>query len=88
MGRVVPDAAIGDEDLERWFLQWQNEGRSKNDIERNELQDPFSHGKRISRLWRERLNWETEDEHRLVTENRRLRKLLTEHGIPIPPGEE
>jgi hypothetical protein len=63
-----------------WHQEWQN-GRTKNDIERVELDDPASHGKYITRLWRERLGFETEDEHPMVTENHRLRSVLEANGI-------
>jgi hypothetical protein len=56
------------------------EGRSKNDIERVEFNDPASHGKHITRLWRE-IGIETEAIHPLVAENARLRDLLERNGI-------
>jgi hypothetical protein len=68
------------EDLFTWYNQWKA-GRSKNDIERRELDKPQAHGKLITRLWRERFNIETEGVHPLVTENQRLRELLETHGI-------
>lgn len=58
--------------LRKWLNEWKR-GRFKNDIERKELADPSSHGKRISLLWREELGVETEEEHPLVTENRELK---------------
>jgi hypothetical protein len=67
-------------DLVRWHDEWKN-GRTKNDIERVELDDPASHGKQITRLWRQYLNVETEDVHPLVHENARLRDLLERNGI-------
>ncbi len=70
-----------DEELETWYQQWLS-GRSKNSIERDELNDPRSHGKYITRMWRDRLHYETEEEHHLVEEVRRLRSLLEQHGIP------
>jgi hypothetical protein len=66
--------------LRRWLQQWE-QGRTKNDIEREELGDVTSHGKYITRLWREHLGVETENEHPLVTENRRLRNALRSNGI-------
>lgn len=71
--------------LRQWLQDWQ-EGRSKNDIERTEFDDPSSHGKKISKLWRERLGVETEASHRMVTENRRLRQKLVSFGID-PDGD-
>lgn len=61
--------------------EWRNGRRSKNAIERQELNDPRSHGKLITKLWRD-IGLETEAEHPMITENRRLRSLLDEHGIP------
>lgn len=74
-----------DDDLRRWHIEWTN-GRSKNEIERDELGRPEPHGKLITELWRERLGLETEEEHPLVVENRRLRSLLEENGIDPSPG--
>jgi hypothetical protein len=70
----------GIDELTGWLEQWHN-GRSKNDIEREELGDPASHGKHITKLWREVLGVETEHEHPLVADNRRLRGLLEDNGI-------
>jgi hypothetical protein len=61
--------------------QWQG-GRSKNDIERVEFNDPYSHGKSITRMWRD-IGLETERPHpmkaevkSLRTENDRLRAMV------------
>jgi hypothetical protein len=85
MTRTVQDAEVTHGALERWYLEWLK-GRSKNDIERRELSDPYSHGKRITRLWREVLGTETEETHPMRTEIMRLRALLEMHGID-PDGE-
>lgn len=85
MPKQVPSEAITDAQLIQWGKEWRK-GRSKNDIERQELDDPKSHGKYITRLWRERLGVETEDVHPLVWENMRLRNLLEKHGVD--PNEE
>ena len=60
------------EQLENWHYEWE-QGRSKNDIERIELNNPRAHGKLITKLWRQ-IGIETEEEHRLVIENRKLRE--------------
>lgn len=74
--------SVTDSTLVRLYDEWQ-EGRSKVDIERAELGDVQSHGKAITRLWRERLGVETEAVHPLVLENRRLRKLVAELGALV-----
>lgn len=66
--------------LRKLLKEWEN-GRSKNDIERKEFGNPVSHGKFITKLWREELGVETEATHPLVTENKRLKKLLADNGI-------
>lgn len=70
-----------DVELENWLADWRAGRATKNDIERNFMQDPKSHGKNITRLWRERLGVETEGVHPMVTENQRLRDLLEMNGI-------
>lgn len=66
-------------ELKLLHQQWLD-GRSKNDIERVEFNDPYSHGKFITRLWRE-IGLETEREHPLSVENRRLKDILDANGI-------
>ena len=85
MPRTRSDDTITDNELKLWGKQWRR-GRSKNDIERTEMNDPYSHGKRITRLWRERLNVETEEDHPMRREIQRLRDLLERSGID--PDEE
>lgn len=71
---------ITNRELSQWFGQWVRGDRTKNEIERTELNDPASHGKKITRLWRE-MGLETERTHPLVIENERLRELLRANGI-------
>lgn len=66
-------------ELTQWYWEWQ-EGRSKNDIELVELNDPASHGKNITALWRS-IGLETEKPHPMVVENERLLQKLKDHGI-------
>ena len=58
---------------------WLN-GRTKNDIERREMNYPRSHGQEISRQWRA-IGLETVREHPMVTEVHRLRGILDLNGI-------
>ena len=69
------------EELARWYQEWSEGIRTKSQIEREELNDPSSHGKTITALWRNRLGIETEDTHPLVIENDRLRGLLDSNDI-------
>ena len=71
---------IRETDLQKWYSQWLG-GRTKNEIERTELNDPKSHGKMITRLWRDNLGIETEEDHPMVSEICRLRQLLINNGI-------
>lgn len=71
-----------DAQLRQWYAEWDNgNGRTKSEIEVTELGDSYSHGKKITRLWRDRLGIETQEEHRLVAEVRRLKRLLDKHKI-------
>lgn len=72
---------VSDEQLHIWLGEWRRKERTKNEIERTELDDPKSHGKLITRLWRERLRIETEAVHPLRREVGRLRRKLLAHGI-------
>lgn len=81
MERQVKDTDLTDDQLQTWLDQWSYEGRSKNDIERKHMDDPYSHGKRITRLWRDRLGVETEEQHPMRREIRRLRALLWANDI-------
>jgi hypothetical protein len=80
------DKATVQEMYERWKA-----GAKKSQLERDYLSKPESHGKLFTSLVREHLGVETERSsdqtrrlHRLETENRMLREVLTRHGIPIP----
>ena len=73
---------ITDNALRSLYSEWED-GRTKVDIEREDLLDLTSHGKTITRLWRDRLGIETEGVHPLVIENRRLRKLVAELGALV-----
>lgn len=64
-GKRLATYIISNDQLNRWYLEWLD-GRSKNDIERVELGDNSSHGKKITKLWRDRLHIETEKEHPLI----------------------
>jgi hypothetical protein len=75
-----------DERLAELLTDWRN-GRSKNDIERVEFNDPASHGKGITAAWRDRLGVESEKRHPLALEVDRLRLLLIEHGIDPDEGD-
>jgi hypothetical protein len=77
----MDDDEIEHHQLFHWWYEWRYRGRAKNDIERHELMDTKSNGKRMSRLWRERLGKETERVHPLVRENRRLRSVLISCGV-------
>jgi hypothetical protein len=70
-----------DSELLHWLNQYLAHSRSKSEIERTQLDDGASHGKRITALWRDRLGVETEEEHHLVTEINRLKAILDEHDI-------
>ena len=70
------------EELRQWYQQWESGERNKSEIEVTELGDSYSHGKRITRLWRKVLGKETQDRHPLVAEVRRLKRLLDKHDIP------
>ena len=70
-----------DKNLTLWLAQWQRSERTKNEIEREEMNDPRSHGKAITRLWRERLGVETEAIHPLRLEVDRLLRILADHNI-------
>lgn len=69
----------------RLYREWR-EGRSKNDIERKEFNDPYSHGKLATKIFREVLGIETEETHPMVKENRRLRRILIRNGINPKTG--
>lgn len=70
--------------LRAWYEEWQN-GRSKNEIERIEMNDPSSHGKAITKLWRNELGIETEGRHGALNHIDYLERLLTENGVPFNP---
>lgn len=70
-----------DDDLRSWLNDYLAGRRSKSRIEREELDDGASHGKRITALWRKRLGIETEQQHQLIGEVARLTALLDENGI-------
>ena len=80
MARNVADSDITNAELRQWLRDYRR-GRSKNDIERRELNDPYSHGKRMSRLWREVLGVETEHEHPAITEVHRLIAICDDNMI-------
>lgn len=61
----------------RMYDRWLK-GESKNKIEREMLDDPKSHGKAFSRIVREELGIETEDEHPMIVENKRLKLRIKE----------
>jgi Tfp pilus assembly PilM family ATPase len=65
--------------LQRWLQEWED-GRTKNDIERVELNDPCSHGKAITQMWRLQLGIETEAVHPMRAEINRLRQLVIDLG--------
>lgn len=68
--------------LRKLHREWLH-GRTKNDIEREVFNDPASHGKYITRMWREILGIETEEEHPLVIENRALKETIKERDDEI-----
>lgn len=81
MSKYVPDDQVKKKQLKKWLKEHLGATeRTKNDIEREELGDPKSHGKRITRLWRERLGVETEAVHPLVTAVRELRQQVIDLG--------
>jgi len=71
---------ITDGQLRMLHSEWED-GRSKNDIERSVFNDPASHGKAITRIWRVRLGIETEKRRSSSLEIDRLTALLIENGI-------
>lgn len=71
------ESDITNDELVEWYREWDNgQGKPKSHIERDYLDDTSSNGKFISRLWKERLDIETEMNHPLVVENRLLREQL------------
>lgn len=62
------------------YRAWIN-GMNKSDIERRYLGTGRAHGKRFSSMVKKHLGIDTEKEHQLTVENRRLRSLLKAHGI-------
>lgn len=58
--------------LRLWLDEHLQDGRAKSEIEYTELNDPSSHGKRITKLWRDQLGVETEGQSALAAENQRL----------------
>jgi hypothetical protein len=78
-----------DKDLQRWLGEWERGERSKSEIEVTEFGDSYSHGKRITKLWRDRLDVETEKKSAMAEELKRVRAelrkahtLLDKHSIP------
>jgi hypothetical protein len=71
-------ATVGE--LRRYLRKWEAGDMTKSDID-TELGHPNGHGKWVTGQWRSILGVETEQEHRLVAENRRLKGLLDTNGI-------
>ena len=74
-----------DRQLKIWLQQWARGDRNKNEIERDELDDPRSHGKKITGLWRDQLGIETETMHPMMRHIITLEALLEEKGIDFVP---
>jgi hypothetical protein len=79
MSRNVRDSDISKAQLRRLLKEWEN-GRPKSRIEKEELNDPDSNGKRMSRLWREELGVETEGVHPMTRKIERLRQQVIDLG--------
>ena len=67
------------------FRKWIS-GTPKSHLEERYLGTSQAHGKRFSNMVKSHLDIETERQHPMAAENKRLRELLRNHGIDPDSG--